>query len=187
MIQDPRFDHLNIPGINYVPGIGEHDSPKVCFVGEAPGPMENAKGVPFSGKAGQIFLRLLRTNHFPMNDLYMTNIVKFMPVDQQTTRFRKPTIEEIEISTEYLAKELAIVEPQYLCLMGNSAVAGIFKEKEARVKELRGKIIDPGVKLPFYIFVTYHPSLIQYKPHMEYVISKDFDQLARYVNNQELF
>ena len=176
---DETLDDLRQPGINYVAGIGNSIRPKAMLVGEAPGPMENAKGIPFSGPTGKILRSLLVQNKFKPDDLWITNAVKYMPVEPGTQNFRKPSTDEVRLMVPYLAQEIAIVCPNIICLMGNSAIESFFTD--GSVRKLRGKIIAYEVSEdfpPFSLFVTYHPSAIQYKPELRPLLEEDFKTLA---------
>lgn len=177
---DDNLSELRINGINYVPGNGKKTSPKLMFIGEAPGPIENAKRVPFTGKAGRIFYQLLTKYNFPLDNLYITNVVKYMPIDPDTGKFRKPTQQEIEIFSVYLGMELSIIAPEYICLMGATAVEALFG-KEAKLSGLVGNMINDK-DVPFWIYVTNHPSLIQYKQEIRPQLERHFKELSNYIN-----
>lgn len=178
MEMDPSFDALRKSGISYVAGVGCCTNPDIMFIGEAPGPMENAVGIPFSGSAGTIFKRLLRDNHLlDMDRVYVTNVIKYMPCKPNSMDFRKPTQEEIELAQPYLGKEIRLINPKLICLMGNVPIRAFFQGQNS-VTKLRGKFFNEDPK----VFVTNHPSLAQYDPLALNTLQKDFRKLASHVN-----
>lgn len=170
---DDVFDVMRKPGIKYVPGTGQCFRPVVMFIGEAPGPMENAKGTPFIGSAGAIFRKLLDDTGLNDFDIYITNVFKYMPCKENSMNFRKPNGDEIERVQPYLAKEIRIVDPKIICLMGNIPIRAFFKG-ETSVSKLHGEFFnyDPAV------FISYHPSVVQYKEHILPLLRRDFNRLA---------
>lgn len=177
---DESLDSLRQPGIHYVPGTGQFLNPKILFVGEAPGPMENVKLKPFVGGAGTVFRRLLRKFGFEDSEYYVTNVMKYMPTKPNSLDFRKPTDEEIALFRGYLGKEIHIIDPLIVCLMGNVPIRAFFKDQTS-VGKLRGNWInstDPGPD----VFVTYHPSSVQYDQSKEAVLERDFAELSRRVH-----
>lgn len=175
---DPELEFMRVPGISYVAGIGNTENPKVMFIGEAPGPMENAKGMPFCGPAGKIFKQLLFKNKFTSHEIYVTNVSKYMPVKPDTLSFRKPTPEEIALMARYLAEEIVLVNPEIICLLGNTAICTFYADQS--VRKLRGNLIEYKIndKTSVKLFVTYHPSVVQYEPSKMTPLSKDFAKLA---------
>lgn len=176
--QDERYDYLRQPGIKYVRGLGNVYQPKVMFIGEAPGPMENASGVPFVGKAGRIFKDLLVSNKFAPFDIFVTNVMKYMPCHDGTMNFRKPTQEEVELARDSVAQEVKIVQPTVVCLMGNVPIRAFFNDQHS-VTKLRGELYAMPAKPD--VFVTYHPSFINYHEDKLPVLQRDFRKLASFV------
>lgn len=179
--QDPNFNHLREVGRNYVPGSGKLDSPDIMFVGEAPGSMENATRVVFKGKAGKIFNDTLATIGYTRNDVYVTNVLKYMPVDS-TGRIRKPTPEEISASREYLGQEIMVINPKVVCLLGATALTAIFPNYTS-ISKYRGNFMLDSAG--FTYIATYHPSFFQYPGNEKYKpkIVRDFETLVNYVKH----
>lgn len=165
---------LKRPGIQLVRGEGVTENPILALVGEAPGPLENAKGKPFQGKAGLILNNLLKSVEIDREMCYLTNAVKYQPVDSKTNRFRKPTDEEIKASRPYLLAELEIIKPTWVCILGNSPLKAIFPHIKSLYKT-RGELLEGKY------FVTYHPSYLQYSPDKRPIVEKDFRTLAELI------
>ena len=103
-----------------VPGVGPEDA-RVMFIGEAPGRNEDEQGEPFVGQAGAYLTELLRRIGLDRSDVFITNIVKCRPPDN-----RNPKAQEIENCSGYLERQLAIIEPDLVVLLGRFALERFF-------------------------------------------------------------
>jgi len=97
---------------NLVFGEGNPDC-DVLFVGEAPGFNEDREQRPFVGRAGQLLRAGIRELGWREEDVYITNIVKRRPPEN-----RDPNPEEIESYKPYLAKQIDIINPKIIVLLG---------------------------------------------------------------------
>lgn len=84
-------------------GIGNQYAP-IMLVGEAPGKQEDLQGVPFVGKAGTMLDRLLKDLEIDRKKLYITNIVKCRPTNENKNRPPSPV--EIQTCSKYLRLEI---------------------------------------------------------------------------------
>jgi uracil-DNA glycosylase family 4 len=126
---------------------------KLCFVGEAPGADEDAQGLPFVGKAGQLLDKMIQAMGLdPAKDVYVCNIIKCRPPGN-----RRP--EPIEVSTciPYLHEQLAIVDPKVIVALGNTSVAALLGTKVG-ITKVRGSWKLYRGKIP--VMPTYHPSYL---------------------------
>ena len=146
---------------NAVPGKGSFKA-EVVFVGEAPGRNEDQKGEPFVGSAGKKLDAALERVGISRESIYITNVVKCRP-----PKNRLPTKFEREMCRDYLSKELEIINPKIICVLGNTAFASLLGGKD--ITKNRGKIIKKDGRL---YFVTIHPAAIIYNKKL----GKYFDQ-----------
>ena len=109
---------------NAVPGKGNYKS-DVIFVGEAPGKNEDMKGEPFIGVAGNKLSTALESAGISRNEVYITNIVKCRP-----PKNRVPTAIERNTCQNYLKKEIEIINPKIICVLGNTAFNSLLDGKE---------------------------------------------------------
>ncbi len=125
----------------------------LCFVGEAPGAEEDAQGLPFVGRAGQLLDRMISAMGLsPERDVYVCNILKCRPPGN-----RRPEPEEIATCIPYLHEQLALVRPRVVVAMGNTAVAALLDTKLG-ITKLRGQWkLYRGHTL---LMPTYHPSYL---------------------------
>ncbi|WP_394826857.1 uracil-DNA glycosylase [Pendulispora albinea] len=126
---------------------------KLCFVGEAPGADEDAQGLPFVGRAGQLLDKMIAAMGLsPDNDVYVCNIIKCRPPGN-----RRPTPEESSTCIPYLHEQLAIVRPRVIVALGNTAVASLLQTTMG-ITKIRGQWkLYRGATL---VMPTYHPSYL---------------------------
>ena len=126
---------------------------KLCFVGEAPGADEDAQGLPFVGRAGQLLDKMIVAMGLdPERDVYVCNIIKCRPPEN-----RKPEPAETATCIPYLYEQIAAVEPKVIVALGNTSVAALLGTKlgitkvRGSWKLYRGKIM---------VMPTFHPSYL---------------------------
>ena len=137
-------------------GVGNEHSPLV-FVGEGPGADEDAQGIPFVGKAGQLLTQMIEGTArkegivLKREDVYICNVVKCRPPDNRT-----PEPDEMEICGQFLYRQLMAIQPKAICVLGGTAAKAITGYKEG-VTKMRGKWFK-WRDIP--VMVTYHPSFL---------------------------
>lgn len=131
-------------------GEGQADHPVVMVIGEGPGRDEDLSGRPFVGKGGQYMDRWLapigisrRTNAF------IANIVKCRPPQN-----RDPMPDEVQACIPYLRRQIELVRPRFILLVGAVAAHAILETREG-VGALRGRTFS-YMDIP--VIVTYHPA-----------------------------
>ena len=155
---------------NSVPGKGNFKS-DVIFVGEAPGKNEDNKGEPFIGIAGKKLSIALENAGITRDQVYITNIVKCRP-----PKNRVPTIIERDTCKSYLKKEIEIIEPKIICILGNTAFNSLLEGKE--IIKFRGKVVRKNNQL---YFLTIHPAATIYNQKLINVLKKDMKKLFKLI------
>ena len=155
---------------NSVPGKGNFKS-DVIFVGEAPGKNEDIKGEPFIGIAGKKLSSALENAGISREQVYITNIVKCRP-----PKNRVPTPMERETCQNYLKKEIEIIEPKIICILGNTAFSSLLDGKE--ITKFRGKVVSKNNQL---YFLTVHPAATIYNQKLISVLKKDMKKLFKVI------
>ena len=155
---------------NSVPGKGNFKS-DVIFVGEAPGKNEDMKGEPFIGIAGKKLSIALENAGITRDDVYITNIVKCRP-----PKNRVPTITERDTCKNYLKKEIEIIKPKIICILGNTAFNSLLNGKE--IIKFRGKIVRKNNQL---YFLTIHPAATIYNQKLINLLKKDMKKLFKLI------
>jgi DNA polymerase len=155
---------------NSVPGKGNFKS-DVIFVGEAPGKNEDMKGEPFIGIAGKKLSIALENAGITRDEVYITNIVKCRP-----PKNRVPTTNERNTCQNYLKKEIKIIKPKIICILGNTAFNSLLDGKE--IIKFRGKIVKKNNQL---YFLTIHPAATIYNQKLINVLKKDMKKLLKVI------
>jgi DNA polymerase len=173
---DPGFEHLRKLRRKFVPGAGPLRA-GLMLIGEAPGKMENAKGIPFVGRAGINLTNLLEDVKIDSDDVFFTNTVKYWPerkYDENHNANFTPTESEVRISREYLMKEIEIVDPLVVGMCGRTSIHTIFPELDdvfhAHGELLKGKFVP-----------LYHPAVISYQPTRKSAVREGYTKLAAYL------
>ncbi len=152
----------------HVPGEGRLDA-NVMLIGQAPGQKEDASGRPFVGMSGKLLDRLLRKNGIKRCDIYITSIVQFFP-----PKNRAPNRHEIALCRPFLLRQIAIIRPKYVVLMGNVPSGGLLGV--SHVESHHGKIMErDGIKY----MITIHPAAaVRIKKKLP-IIEADFEKLGK--------
>jgi uracil-DNA glycosylase family 4 len=137
-------------------GVGDPHA-KIVFVGEGPGADEDAQGIPFVGRAGQLLTQMIEGTSakegFPLKraDVYIANVVKCRPPENRT-----PETDEMEICGQFLFRQITAIKPKAICALGSTAAKALLGGKDG-VTKLRGNWLKwNGIPL----IVTYHPSYL---------------------------
>jgi len=138
-----------------VPGVGDENA-RWMFIGEGPGAEEDARGEPFVGQAGRLLDSMLAAIDLNRReDVYITNAVKCRPPGNRT-----PEAAEMSACAPYLKRQIALVQPKLIVLLGRAAVHAVLGE-EGSLASLRGKTLayrDGERTIP--VLVTYHPAYL---------------------------
>jgi DNA polymerase len=130
---------------------------RLVFVGEGPGADEDAQGLPFVGRAGQLLTQMIegtaKREGIPLErkDVYICNVVKCRPPENRT-----PEPDEMEICGQFLFRQLSTILPKAICVLGATAARALLGRKEG-VTRMRGNWFK-WRDIP--VIVTYHPSYL---------------------------
>lgn len=149
-----------------VPGKGSFKA-DVVFVGEAPGRNEDLRGEPFVGIAGKKLTSALEEVGVSRDEVYITNTVKCRP-----PKNRIPNTLEKEKCHNYIQKEIQIINPKIICVLGNTAFGSILGGNE--ITKFRGKIACKGNQL---YFITIHPAATIYNQELNQILKDDIKKL----------
>ena len=140
-------------------GVGDRQA-QWMFIGEAPGLDEDRKGEPFVGRAGQLLNKMLRAIGFNRNEVYIANIIKCRPPDN-----RNPRLEEIVQCLPYLHRQIQLVQPEIIVLLGGVAATSLLKEQTS-VSRLRRQV-HRIAEIAAPVIVTYHPAYLLRSPQQK--------------------
>lgn len=134
---------------------GDELHAQLMFVGEGPGAEEDAQGLPFVGKSGQLLDKMIQAMGFDPGEIYVANIVKCRPPDN-----RKPDPNEMATCIHYLHEQIAIVRPKVIVALGATAVEGLLKL--TGISKLRGNWRLYKGEIP--VMPTFHPAYLLRDP-----------------------
>lgn len=129
---------------------------RLMFIGEAPGADEDRTGVPFVGRAGQLLTDMITKGMgLKREDVYIANILKSRPPEN-----RNPLPEEMANCLPFLERQIGIVRPEFLCLLGKVAASALL-DTALPLGKLRGRWHRyRGIPT----IVTYHPAYLLRNP-----------------------
>jgi uracil-DNA glycosylase len=126
------------------------------LIGEAPGAEEDARGEPFVGQAGRLLDQMLAAIGLSRpDDVFITNILKCRPPGN-----RNPEPIEAETCSNYLYRQIELLQPDLILLLGRFAAQGVLKT-DASVAALRRQVHtyrSAGGEIP--VVCTYHPAYL---------------------------
>jgi uracil-DNA glycosylase len=133
-------------------GEGSGDA-KIMLIGEAPGRNEDETGRPFIGSSGKLLSELIQGAGMDRQDMYITSIVKCRPENN-----RKPRkLEYTTCMDIYLKKQIELINPDIIGLLGNSAIYAL--TGESNIKQIHGNIYEVGGRKFMALF---HPAAALY-------------------------
>ncbi len=131
---------------------------RLMFVGEGPGADEDAQGLPFVGKAGQLLNNMIGAMGLRREDVYIANVVKCRPPGN-----RVPEPEEGATCSPFLFRQIDVIRPEVLVALGATAATWLLGARQP-LAGLRGRVHTVrGTKL----IVTYHPAYLLRDPRQK--------------------
>lgn len=158
---------------NAVPGEGQLAA-RIMFVGEAPGRSEDEKGRPFVGAAGRILDDLLQKTGIERSQVFITNVVKCRPPNN-----RVPEEDEAAACRPYLDRQIALIKPKVICILGRTAYASLLGGSSITTN--RGKIVE---KAGQKYFLTFHPAAVIYNKSLFAALEADLKKLAKEIKEE---
>jgi DNA polymerase len=160
-----------------------NENARLVFVGEGPGADEDAQGLPFVGRAGQLLNNMIKAMGIRREDVYIANVVKCRPPGNRT-----PERDECETCSPFLMRQIAVVKPKVVVALGAVSAKNLLA-MNASMSELRGRFYDfmpagtradaswQGTKLA----VTYHPAFLLRDPRQKGEAWKDLQMVMKYL------
>lgn len=153
---------------------------EVVFVGEGPGADEDAQGLPFVGRAGQLLTDMINNSAQRMGvplrreDCYICNVVKCRPPGN-----RVPERDEIEACSPFMLRQIQAIRPRVVVALGATAARCLLGRNEP-MHRMRGQWFDfQGTRL----LVTFHPSYLLRDPTKKKEAWEDMQILFRFLYN----
>ncbi|HUA93532.1 MAG TPA: uracil-DNA glycosylase [Terracidiphilus sp.] len=131
---------------------------RLMFVGEGPGADEDAQGLPFVGRAGQLLNNMITAMGLKREEVYIANVVKCRPPGNRT-----PEPEEAHTCSPFLFRQIDVVRPQVIVALGATAATYLLGQRQP-LAGLRGRVhAFRGSQL----IVTYHPAFLLRDPRQK--------------------
>jgi uracil-DNA glycosylase len=155
-----------------VPGVGPCPA-DVMIVGEAPGFNEDRQGEPFVGAAGKLLDTLLSRISLSRADVYITNVLKCRPPMN-----RDPMPNEVDSCSPYLQKQLDLVKPKAVLILGRHALERLMPG-QGSISRIHGTLVKRGdvAYVPLY-----HPAAALHNGALVADLEKDFDRVRQYLD-----
>lgn len=148
---------------------------RLMFVGEAPGADEDAQGKPFVGRAGQLLNKIIEAIGMKRADVFIGNVNRCRPANNRT-----PVLAEAKICKPFLIREIAVVRPEVIVVLGNTAMKNLLDTKEG-ITKLRGNFQDyNGIK----VMPTFHPAYLLRDPTKKRETWEDMKKVRAYLDSQ---
>ncbi len=144
------------------------DDAKIMLIGEAPGRDEDLKGRPFVGRAGRLLDRMLAAIELDEASVYITNTIYWRPPGNRT-----PTTQEIEACAPFLARQIELLSPRAILLLGGAAAKSVLNVTEG-IMRMRGKwklYKAKGDDIP--ALPTLHPAYLLRNPEAKRLAWRD--------------
>jgi len=143
---------------------------ELVFVGEGPGADEDAQGVPFVGKAGQLLTKMIEAMGFKRDDVYICNVVKCRPPGN-----RNPEPDEIQACEPFLKSQLQAIRPKVIVALGKFAAQTLLRV-DTPITRLRGQWREyEGIPL----MPTFHPAYLLRSPEEKKYAWLDLQQVMK--------
>ena len=140
---------------NTVFGAG-NDKARVMIIGEAPGADEDRIGKPFVGRSGHLLEKMLNAIGLNREEVYITNVLPWRPPGNRT-----PTDGEVAVCLPFLKKQIDLIKPQIILLLGGSAANALLDNNEP-ISKLRGRWLEytSTDKSKIAALASFHPAFL---------------------------
>ena len=153
--------------------VGNYQS-DLMFIGEAPGADEDAKGEPFVGRAGQLLNKIIEAIGMKREEVCIGNINRCRPPAN-----RQPTLPEAHTCKPFLLREIAVIRPKVIVVMGNTALHNLLDTKIG-ITRMRGQFHEYfGVK----VMPTFHPAYLLRDPSKKREVWDDMKKVRDYLTS----
>lgn len=154
---------------NLVFGVGNTKA-EVMFIGEGPGEQEDLQGEPFVGPAGKLLDTMLEIIDLDRRKVYIANMIKCRPPQN-----RDPLDIEKSACSEWLNRQIALIDPKIIVCLGRIAAMGIIRD-DFKITREHGQWFEREGR---YYIATYHPSALLRDPSKRPQAFEDLIELRR--------
>ena len=147
---------------------------RLMFVGEAPGADEDVQARPFVGRAGQLLTKIIEAIGLKREQVLIGNVNRCRPPQN-----RAPMPDEAATCKPYLEREIAIVQPEVIVVLGNTAMKNLLGTREG-ITRARGRFHEyKGIK----VMPTFHPAYLLRDPSKKRETWEDLKKVRDYLDN----
>lgn len=157
---------------NFVPGDGPLDA-KVMFIGQAPGRNEDVQGKPFVGVSGQFLTKLMNIAGLDRKSVYICSIVQFFPPGN-----RMPTDTEIQACKGFLFRQIEIIDPKVVVLLGSLACRTVLNFDS--IMKNHGTVVNNDKRI--YLLSMHPAAAIRIRKNMP-AMERDFKKFGLVVKS----
>ena len=148
---------------------------RLMFVGEAPGADEDAQARPFVGRAGQLLTKIIEAIGMKREEVLIGNVNRCRPPGN-----RPPMPDEVATCKPYLLREIAVVQPEVIVVLGNTATKNLL-DTNVGITRLRGTFQDyKGIK----VMPTFHPAYLLRDPSKKRETWEDLKKVRDYLDKK---
>lgn len=148
---------------------------RLMFVGEAPGADEDAQARPFVGRAGQLLTKMIEAIGFKREEVLIGNVNRCRPPGN-----RPPTPEEVSMCKPFLLREIAVVQPEVIVVLGNTAMRNLLDIKQG-ISKVRGEFQNyQGMK----VMPSFHPAYLLRDPSKKKEAWEDLKKVRAYLDSR---
>ncbi len=157
---------------------------ELMFIGEGPGADEDAQGLPFVGRAGQLLNNMISAMGLKREQVYIANIVKCRPPGNRT-----PERDECDTCSPFLMRQIQVIRPRVIVALGATAAKNLLGVNDS-MASMRGRFYDfspprtptdTGEPLECKLAVTYHPAFLLRDPRQKKETWKDLQMVMNYL------
>lgn len=150
---------------------------RLMFVGEAPGADEDAQARPFVGRAGQLLTKIIEAIGMKREEVLIGNVNRCRPPGN-----RAPMPDEAATCKPYLLREIAVVQPEVIVVLGNTAMKNLLGTREG-ITRLRGRFQDyNGIQ----VMPTFHPAYLLRDPSKKRETWEDLKKVRDYLDSSRV-
>ena len=151
-----------------------NEKAELMFIGEGPGADEDAQGLPFVGRAGELLTKMIQAMGYDRKEVYIGNIVKCRPPGNRT-----PEEEEMTACLPYILRQIELIRPKAVVLLGATALKGLFNM--TGISYARGKFLDyKGIP----VMPTYHPAFLLRNLEKKADVWKDLQMVMKLLGKE---
>jgi len=170
-VRNCRKCRLHETRTHAVPGQG-CPTPRIVFIGEGPGADEDAKGIAFIGRAGQLLTKIIESMGLTREEVWIGNIVKCRPPGN-----RAPQPDEMGACMPYLKQQLVLLQPEVIVCLGGTAIKGLLGTKQG-ITKLRGTWMTfEGID----VMPTFHPAYLLRDPRKKKYVWADMKEVLSHL------